>query len=260
MTLIHGPFKRILATAATALQLLLVLPVLTEDVHAQNEAAYDSKGYSQLLARHVKDGMVDYKVLKEDASALEHYIQAIGRLDPATLKAFPRREKLAFYINAYNAFTLKAILDNYPVNSIKDIRGVWDRLQFNVAGEKMTLNHIEHEIIRKQIADPRAHFALVCASIGCPKLRPEAYTAEGINDQLNEEARNFIGDPTKVRLEKDRRTLRLSPIFKWFKGDFGDILHFVARYLPEDDARFVREQKVRVRYLKNYDWSINDQK
>jgi hypothetical protein len=123
----------------------------------------------------------------------------------------------------------------------------------------MTLNHIEHEILRKEFADPRIHFALVCASIGCPELRPEAYRGADISAQLNEEARRFVGDPEKVRLDRQRKTLHLSSIFKWFRQDFGDVTHFVSRFLPEDDARFVRDNPVRIRYL-SYDWSLNDKR
>ncbi len=224
---------------------------------AGEAAAFDHGAYSALLVKHVTDGTVDYKALGKDRAALDAYLERIADLPPSALERMPENEKLALYINAYNAYTLKAILDNYPVKSIKKIRGVWDRLQFKLAGQDLTLGHIEHEILRKQFADPRVHFTLVCASIGCPKLRAEAYTGEAISRMLEEETQGFITDRTRVRLDRDRKTLYLSSIFKWFEKDFGDVEAFVARYLPRDDVRFIRLERVRIRYLR-YDWSLND--
>jgi hypothetical protein len=227
-----------------------------ERMSAERNNRFDHGGYSGLLEKYVDDGKVDYVSLKRDRDRLDSYLEGLARLSPEALGRMPRDEQLTFYINAYNALTLKVIIDNYPVKSIKDIPGVWKELKFPVAGKELTLDEIEHGIVRKKFKEPRIHFALVCASKSCPKLRPEAYTGASLNRMLNEEARRFISDPSKVKLDKDRNTLYLSPIFKWFRGDFGDVREFVSRYLSEDAAGHVREKRPWVRYL-GYDWTLN---
>ncbi len=178
-------------------------------------------------------------------------------LRPEILNGMSRNEQLAFYINAYNALTLKVIGEHYPVRSIRDIPGVWDRLEFTVARRKITLDHIEHQILRKRFKEPLIHFALVCASKSCATLRDEPYTGQNIHKVLEKQAYIFINDTTKNRLDKDRNTLYLSSYFKWFREDFGDVIAFVSKYFPEDDVKLIRSGKVRVKYL-GYDWSLNE--
>ncbi|MBI3008145.1 MAG: DUF547 domain-containing protein [Candidatus Omnitrophica bacterium] len=221
------------------------------------ETHFEHSLYGEVLAKFVDDGNVDYVTLRNNPALLNDYLRKTAELDPKELASMTRYERLAFYINVYNALTLKVIIDHYPVKSIKDIPGVWDKIKFKVAGSEFSLNQIEHEILRKEFKEPRIHFALVCASIGCPKLSNEPFNGIDMNKQLDRKAHNFINDKTKVRLDKDNKILYLSSIFKWFKEDFGDVVEFAGRHLPEDDVRFVKEKKPRIKYL-DYDWSLNE--
>lgn len=200
---------------------------------------------------------MDYRALKKDPSRLKDYLKKVARLDTQAMISMSGKERIAFFLNVYNALTLKVIIENYPVKSIRDIPGVWDRLKFNVTGRNLTLNQIEHEILRGEFKEPRIHFALVCASKGCPKLAKEPFNGKDLNEQLDREARNFINDKTKVKLDKDNNLLYLSSIFKWFKEDFVDVIEFISGYLPEDDVRFIKEKKPNLKYI-NYDWSLNE--
>ena len=223
----------------------------------EKEITFDHSLYGEVLEKYVEDGMVDYKGLKNDRSLLHRYLARVAALDPEVLNSMPDNEKLAFYFNTYNALTLKVIIEHYPVRSIRDIPDVWDKMQFTVARKKTTLDHIEHGILRKQFKEPLIHFALVCASKSCATLRGEPYTGEDLYRVLEQQAYRFMNDESRNRLDKERNTLYLSSYFKWFKEDFGDVIAFVSKYLPEDDARFIQGRKVRIRYFK-YDWSLNE--
>lgn len=221
------------------------------------ETYFDHSLYGEVLSKLLNNGKVDYVALKNNPHPLDNYLRGVAKLDPQALNSMPGKEKIAFYINVYNALTLKVITAHYPVKSIKDIPGVWDKIKFKVAGRELTLNQIEHEILRKEFQEPRIHFALVCASGGCPELAREPFSGESLDGQIEREARKFINDKTKVRLDRSNRTLYISSIFKWFAEDFGDIIKFISKYLPEDDAEFIVETKTKIKYL-NYDWSLNE--
>jgi len=223
------------------------------------ETYFDHGVYEEVLNKFVDNGKVDYAALKNNPHPLDSYLTMATMLDSETLNSLPRNEKIAFYLNVYNALTLKVIVDYYPVKSIKDIPGVWDKIKFNIAGRELTLNQIEHQILRSEFTEPRIHFALVCASKGCPELASEPFTGKDLDAELDREARKFINDKTKVNLDKEDRLLYLSPIFKWFKEDFGNVIEFVSRYLPKDDAGFIKEKNLKIRYL-NYDWSLNERR
>jgi hypothetical protein len=159
---------------------------------------------------------------------------------------------LAYYINLYNAGTVKLIVDHYPVESIKDIPNRWDKEWIKVGSDVLSLNDIEHKILRK-MNEARIHFAINCASYSCPKLLNSAFTAENMEGQLHQAALDFINDPKRNQFEGN--TAYLSKIFKWYKGDFTEnrslreyINPYVDRSLPED---------VKIEYLE-YDWSLND--
>lgn len=228
-----------------------------------------------LLDRTVKkylgSGLLDYKGLKAAPGPLENYLKELATVDPSQYEVWTQQEKIAFWINAYNAFTIKAVLDNYPIksnwkaslrypkNSIRQIPGVWDSLKFKVMGREVTLNDIEHKTLRKEFGDPRAHMALVCASLGCPPLRAEAYTGAALDAQLDGQARAFLGNPSKFRIDKEAGRVYLSPIFKWFPEDFKpDALAFISRFLDEAGRAYLKEGKFKVSYL-DYDWSLNEQ-
>jgi hypothetical protein len=213
-------------------------------------------------------GLVDYRSWKPKSAALDAYLQTLAS---ANTTGWTRDQQLALWINAYNAITLRYILDAYPVASIRDIDGVWKSKRATVAGRSLTLDSIEHQILRKDLREPRIHFAIVCASIGCPNLIPQAFRADGLSAQLDAAATAFVRNPQKVRLDAAREEIHLSRIFKWFGEDFEDftgvsrywgktngILSFVAKYLPKGSQRYVRGEKLDVEWL-DYDWSLNTQ-
>ncbi len=225
----------------------------------------------KVVKQQLHSGLFDYKNLKASPRPLEDYLKGLETLVPAEYEAWPRAEKIAFWINAYNVFTIKAILDNYPIksnwkaslrypeNSIRQIPGVWDSLKFRVMGLETTLGDIEHKILRKKFGDPRVHMALVCASLGCPELRAEAYTGAALDAQLDDQARKFLKTPAKFRIDREAGKVYLSPIFKWYSADFRpDAPAFISRYVDETDSAYLKEGKFKVSYL-DYDWSLNEQ-
>ena len=190
--------------------------------------------YDALLRAHVdSEGYVDYPGLLAKRADLDRFVASMGAVTDAEYTAWPEPEQLAFWINAYNAITLKYILDHYPIqkgsflsglrypaNSIRQIDGVWDTLSSKVVGEERTLEDIEHEILRAQFGDARIHVAIVCASIGCPPLRNEAFVADTLEEQLDGQARTFLSDPTKFRIDRTGSTVHISSILQWFGKDF----------------------------------------
>lgn len=220
--------------------------------------------YDALLKARVKGGLVDYAGLKADRKPLDLYLSRLAKIAEPEFNGWSRDEQLAFLINLYNATTLRLIVDRYPVKSIKDIggllKGPWSQPVVRLFGGERTLNDLEHKLIRPRYKEPRVHFALVCAARGCPPLREEAYVAARLAEQLDDQGRRFLGTPAKNRVEDS--TLRLSPIFKWYAGDFaaekGGVVGVAKRYLPADAASRVPDD-ARVAYT-DYDWSLNDQR
>lgn len=223
-------------------------------------AAPAPSGLDQLLSARVHDGRVDYAGLRRDPRALDAWLGAAARVDEAEFKAWPKPERLAFLINLYNAATLRLILDQYPLASIRKIGPVWDPNKawklpvVRVFGRTATLNEIEHELIRPVFKEPRVHFALVCAAKGCPPLRSEAYSGAKLEAQLEDQARRFLGQPEKNRADVSAKAARLSPIFKWYMEDFGgspaSVLRYLKRWLPVEDSWAVQ--------WTDYDWSLNE--
>ena len=190
---------------------------------------------------------------------------ALSAVSPAQ-SGWTREQRLAFWINAYNAFTIRLVLDHYPLSSIRSI-GFLPLAAFRTkfiplgAGRtRMSLNDIENKILRQQFQDARIHFAIVCASKSCPTLRSEAYRSSALDQQLDEAARAFLDDPSKNRWEPVSRTLYLSSIFTWFRDDFEreakTLPAFVGRYLRQSDRAALDSGNVRVVFL-DYDWSLN---
>lgn len=224
-------------------------------------AAFDHSMFDEILKAHVSDegGFVDYDGLRDDADRLDAYIEAIGQAD---VEALGRNERLAFLINAYNAFTLRLILDFYPVDSIKDIPADqrWDAKRWTIGGAVYSLNQIEHELIRPNFAEPRVHFALVCAAIGCPPLRHEAYTGARLEQQLADQARYVHSHPRWFRLHADEGELELTSLYDWYGSDFtqkaSSIVTYAAQYSPELVRLINQGREPRVRFL-NYSWKLN---
>ena len=224
--------------------------------------------FDQLLRAFVNDGRVDYASLKSHEATLDAYRAALARTDPSRL---PRDERMALWINAYNAFTIKLILRRYPgITSIKDIPRRWDTREWTVGGRRYSLAGIEHEILRKEFREPRIHFAIVCASKSCPSLASEAYVGDRIDEQLTQAARTFLADPNKgfrARREKGvlygyNNNVYLSKVFKWFGEDFerqsGSVLNAIMPYLPASDQAFLNQHRnnLSIRYM-GYDWTLN---
>ncbi len=241
---------------------LIVFTFISVFLVAQASVAQQPSGmhqpWTELLQTHVDaKGWVSYKGFRTDSLKLNAYLYSLSKQPPTS--DWSREEKLAFWINAYNAFTVKLIVDNYPVSSIKDIKkgipfvnSVWDIKFFEIGGDKMDLNQIEHSILRKEFNEPRIHFSIVCASISCPKLRNEAFEAQQLEQQLQEQASDFINDSTKNKIGKDE--LQLSSIFDWFEKDFAKettLKEYVQKY-----AKHEFEATSKVKYM-DYNWNLN---
>jgi len=213
---------------------------------------------TQVLSEHVSRGAVDYPAIKAD-QRFAQYLAMLQKSDPSTIKE--KHDRLAFWINVYNAFTIKLVNDHYPVKTIRDITrgdtGPWDIRWIEIGGALYSLNHVEHEIIRKEFDEPRIHFALVCAAVSCPPLRTEAYIGDRLDAQLEDNARMFLDDATKNRYDQDSQTLFLSELFSWYGDDFvkkhGSAVTYALRVLGLDGAT-----PKAIKYLP-YDWSLNRQ-
>ena len=220
--------------------------------------------WNAVLQQHVRKARVDYAALRAKPEMLDQYLAAVSQVTRAEFKAWSERDQIAFLCNAYNAYTLRLILDHHPVKSIKDIgsvlKGPWDQPVVRLFGETRTLNDLEHRMLRVDYAEPRIHFALVCAAKGCPPLRSEAFVGTRLNEQLDDQARAFVAESTKNRVDPDKRTVYLSPIFKWYSADFevgdGSVLGHLKPYW-RDEWRALPLEKFKIRYT-DYDWSLND--
>ena len=224
-----------------------------------SNATVDHALYAELLEKYVQNGRVDYQGFKNEEAKLDQYLKFIEETDT---KKLSRDEQFAFYVNAYNAWTIKLILTGYPgIKSIKDLGSIfkspWEKQIARINGDIITLDHIEHDILRPGFKDPRVHFVVNCASQGCPPLLSEPYRADILEQQLDEMARAFINDSRHNRLEG--RTLYVNSIFKWFSEDFNnDVIGFFSKYAREDLKKQLEnnKSKIKVKYL-DYDWSLN---
>jgi hypothetical protein len=226
--------------------------------------------YGRLLERVVVGARVDYRGLIAMRADLDAVAAGFDAAGTRTVAQWSRAEQMAFWINAYNVFTLRAIVDHYPIrghwfttsprNSIRQIDGVWTRLTWRAAGRALTLDQIEHEILRPVFKDPRVHAAINCASVGCPPLSREPYVPARLDAQLDDAARRYLASPQGLQLAGDR--IRVSSIFKWYGADFGvpetdAVLAFVARFGPPGAAAVAAGGRTRLEFL-DYDWSLND--
>ncbi len=232
--------------------------------------AVDHSTWDALLKKYVDQrGDVNYSGWKSngaDMRALDGYLATLSRA-AASLQS-SREAQLAYWINAYNAMTIKGILREYPTSSIRNHTArffgynIWHDLQLITPSGQYSLEHIEHQILRKT-GEWRVHFAIVCASKGCPRLRAEAYTAERLEQQLADNARDFFADSKKFRFDPRSHKVYLSPILDWFAKDFGSDqprqLATIAPYLSADVAQQIDAGDVEVVYL-GYDWGLNDQR
>jgi hypothetical protein len=220
-----------------------------------------------VLKKHVAGGLVDYAGLKVDSAGLNSYLDDLATVAEADFRSWTEPQQLAYLINLYNAATLKLIVDNYPLTSIKKVgnflKGPWKQPVVRLHGKMTDLDSIEHKILRQDYQEPRIHFALVCAALGCPPLRAEAFTAEKLDAQLEDQGRRFLNDTTKNSVDVKKHVLYLSPIFKWFSDDFArkgkTVPQFVTPYFAEPAASELKQGDFRIAYT-DYDWSLNDRK
>lgn len=207
--------------------------------------------WNDLLQKHVSNnGNVDYKGFKKYQFELNNYFKVLN--DSLPNETHSREYSLAFWINAYNAFTIDLILRNYPIKSIKDIKNPWDQRIWKLGNKWYNLNDIEHQILRK-MDEPRIHFAIVCASVSCPKLRNEAYTAEKLEQQLTKATKDFLNDSSKNTLTADK--MELSKIFQWFTKDFtqnGSLIDFINQYYETEISSQAKKT------FKEYNWDLNE--
>ncbi|MBU2647209.1 DUF547 domain-containing protein [bacterium] len=210
---------------------------------------------------------VRYDLLQKNPRELDQFIGDVERVTHTEYQQWSDQQKVAFLINAYNALTIKLILTKYPdLKSIKDLGGFfsgpWKIEFFSLFGEKRNLDYIEHAVLRKDFQEPRIHFALVCASIGCPALRNEAYVPQRLDQQLSDAAQQFLKDRDRNYYDRDSDSLKISSIFKWFKEDFiktaGSVEAFIAPWITDDDQlrQRIRDRQIELDYL-DYDWNLN---
>ena len=236
---------------------------------------YSDEDYAAVLNTYVNEqGQVNYAKLKENRAGLDRYNQSLGNVAPETFQSWSEAEKIAFLVNAYNSLTLQAILDHYPVDSIRKIPGVWKSLKFQVLGQPTTLDEIEHQILRKEFNEPRIHMALVCASVGCPNLLREPYRGATLDQQLDANTQQFFSLDRNFKLDAKAQKVYLSSIFDWFGQDFEktygtedkfktfsakerSILNFASQYVNAEQLTQLQQVK-KLSYL-DYDWSLNRQ-
>lgn len=226
----------------------------------QTSASFDHAAFDALLSKHVDDqGYVDYEALADDRAQLDAYAATIADAD---LTALSRDELLALFMNAYNAFTLQLMLDHLPIASIRDIPDAqrWSAVRWQLGGETVSLEQLEHDYLRARFVEPRIHFAIVCASIGCPPLRREAYTADRIEAQLADQVLHTFTDANRwfsiVDLDNDPPRVAVTPLMWWYANDFaataGSKERWVATHVPLLERRVPKFDRL------SWDWAIND--
>ena len=228
---------------------------------------------NKILQTHLKqEGQqtyFNYSKLKESPALLNNYLDEISSVTEKEYAQFNKDQKLSFLINTYNAFTIKLIINHYPLKSIKDLGGLfsspWKKEFIPLWGKKVSLDFIEHKTIRKNFKEARIHFAVNCASIGCPSLYKEAFIAEKLNQQLDQATIHFLSNKSKNKINPALEEIQLSKIFKWYGGDFekydGSVKNFILKYLnfSEDQKKHIRSEKVDVEFTE-YDWNLNEWK
>ncbi|NEO55786.1 MAG: DUF547 domain-containing protein [Okeania sp. SIO3B5] len=248
----------------------------TQEYTATSAQPFNYQDYNSILKEYVNaEGLVDYERLKENRQKLDEFNAAIGAVTPSTYDSWTDAEKIAFLINAYNSFTLESIIDNYPTKSIRNIIGVWKIRKFDIVGEKLTLDHIEHQILRKEFNEPGIHVALVCAAISCPPLRQEAFTGNQLEQQLDDQAKKFLGNNQGFKIDSQNNAVYFSSIFKWFGEDYEktygqeptidglnetetSIVNYAHQYVSPDAQKILKQGGYQVKYS-DYDWSLNVQ-
>ena len=266
------------------LAFVVATPVISS-AQKTNADAFDHSylAYENVLREHVVGARVDYSKLLSNRAALDAVVEEIGAATMPQLERWTEDQQIAYWLNAYNAFTLQAIVDHYPIdggwlsflrwaprNSIKQIDGVWSQRRWMAGGLEMTLDEIEHERLRTHYTEPRIHFALNCASISCAVLRRQPYVGSQLDRQLVLAARDFLANERGLQVDGD--TLLVSSVLNWFGDDFIEqystlvdggsakdraLLGVIAKYGPAEASQLAQSGNARIRFL-SYDWSLND--
>jgi hypothetical protein len=265
--------------------MVFILLFLTTPSSAVKVKPLPNLTWSLLLSKHVIHGRVDYASMDKDPKQLKQCIREFGKIYRQTYGKWARNHQIAFWINAYNLFTIRAIVENYPPDggnllypktSIRQIGRVWETTRYRTAGQRVSLNQIEHQTLRLIFKDPRIHFALVPASLGCPPLLSVPYTGEDLDQMLDEQVREFLSDPDRgLRWDSEARKLYLSRIFFWYGKDFGyyylvhrqfsnlpreerSAMNFIWEYIPDELKKSLTDRPFEITFM-DYDWSLNDQ-
>ena len=243
----------------------VALPSPAAAIQGVGNETFDHSTLDKLLGAYVKDGRFDYGVLKANASdqaSLQTYLAAMGSTDASKLS---KLEQYAFWVNAYNAFNIKTVLDHYPVDSPEDVDGFFDKVQYKVSGVNMTLNDMEYvQLIPGQNNDARAHFVVVCSDLGSVPLESHAYTAANLNDLLDIKTRQFVADPKNFGIDSTNNVVYVSKLFDWYGKDFlndpkftgTQAVEYLVPYVPAGQAAFLRSGDYRVVFT-DWDWSLN---
>jgi hypothetical protein len=276
-----GDYKSIFFT-------LLMLSTVLFTARSAIAFDHDHSLLTEALGEQVAHGRVNYQALKSNPDRLHAYLRTLAGIDPDDYETWTHQQQLAMWINAYNAYTIKAVIDHYPIdhswiadplgeypdNSIRQIPGVWEDMTWTVMGKQYTLNKMEHGIMRQELMDPRIHFVLVCASVGCPYLESSAFDATHLNERLDQSGVNYLYESRRVRIDREHKIVSLPQIFKWFKEDFesgtqykkifthqsselAGLLSWVYYYANEADRDFLANNQFRISYL-YYDWALNE--
>lgn len=248
--------------------------------HSHSE--YDAL-LNEIVIEKGAETAVDYDRLKSNPASLNNYLTSLESVNKKEFDSWNKNERLAFLINAYNAFTLKLIINNYPeIDSIRDLGGLifsspWDKKFFTLFGKKTSLGYIEHDVLREEYDEPRIHFAVNCASKSCPALQKKAYVADKVDEQLENAAIQFMRNTKYNRFDPEKKLLEISSIFTWFTKDFtksGSLQNYIAPYISDDPeiqvlllddktktasagiGSTLKQNAIKIIYL-DYDWSLN---
>lgn len=231
----------------------LLCTLLTSLFISNAALAVNNTQFSKLLNKHVKSsGLVDYKGFLVDKNELSSYLEQLSKNAPNA--NWSKNEKISYWINVYNAFTIKLILDNYPLKSILDINEgkPWDLAFIKIGDKTYSLNHVENEILRKDFSEPRIHFAINCASISCPNLLNQAFEANTLNAQLEKVTKAFVNNPKRNTVANS--SVKISKLFDWFKSDFdtkGGVIPFLNAYTSVKIS-----STAKIDY-QEYNWNLN---
>jgi len=247
-----------------AVTILTILLISIGHQQVTQAADFDHTKFDQILKTYVdSEGRVDYNGIAADNTFREY----MRSLENAKADSLSQNGQLAFWINAYNAVTIDKVIKWKPKKSVREtfVPGVWTGTKFftsrqhTVAGQRLSQDDIEHEILRKKFKDPRIHFAIICASSGCPPLPKVAYTAENVQSRLEKETLNYLNSKRGLQIDYVENTLMLSKLFDWFAGDFesksGSVTNFIKPYLDEKAMAFL-DRMPKMSYIE-YDWALN---